>query len=75
VGGGGEYPVTKALVEANKRLRNHFSAARNEDGMEAAQVILILVLVVLVVIPVISLIANNLKNRATEVNQSISGLK
>lgn len=65
--------MTKALVEANKRLRNHFSAARNEDGMEAAQVILILVLVVLVLIPVLGAITNNLRSRASQVNSGISG--
>jgi len=63
--------VTKALVEANKRLREHFSAARNEDGMEAAQVILILVLVVVVLVPVISLIANALQTRGNELQTSI----
>lgn len=64
--------MTKALVEANKRLRAHFSAARNEDGMEAAQVILILVLVVLVLIPVITQVGSRLTQKGSEV---ISGIK
>ena len=63
--------MTKALVEANKRLRAHFSAARNEDGMEAAQVILILVLVVVVLVPVIRFISNALSTRGSEVQQSV----
>lgn len=64
--------MTKALVEANKRLRAHFSAARNEDGMEAAQVILILVLVVLVLIPVITSVGSRLTSKGSQV---ISGIQ
>jgi Flp pilus assembly pilin Flp len=58
-----------------QKIRNHMSAvSRNEDGMEAAQVILILVLVVLGLIPVIMTITNSLKSKGTEINNGITGI-
>lgn len=63
--------MTKALVEANKRIREHFSAARNEDGMEAAQVILILIFVVIIIIPVVRLVANALASKASDAESAI----
>lgn len=65
--------MTKTLVEANKRIREHFSAARNEDGMEAAQVILILILVVLVLVPAITFIGRQLGSRGSQMGSSVTG--
>jgi Flp pilus assembly pilin Flp len=45
--------------------------SRNEDGMEAAQVILILALVVLGLIPVIATITDNLEKKGKLVNDGI----
>jgi Flp pilus assembly pilin Flp len=56
-----------------QKIRAHMAAARNEDGMEAAQVILILVLVVLGLIPIIKMITDKLKAKGTEVGASIDG--
>jgi Flp pilus assembly pilin Flp len=58
-----------------EKIRNHMSGvSRNEDGMEAAQVILILVLVVLGLIPVIMTITNSLKGKGDEIDKGITGI-
>jgi Flp pilus assembly pilin Flp len=55
-----------------QKIRNHMSGvSRNEDGMEAAQVILILALVVLGLIPVIATITDNLEKKGKLVNDGI----
>ncbi len=50
----------RTLVAMKRRLHQHLSGLSNENGMEAAQVILILVIVVITIIPVIAAIANAL---------------
>jgi Flp pilus assembly pilin Flp len=47
----------------------------DENGMEAAQVILILAIVVVVLIPVITLIVNALKSQGTKVVSGINGIQ
>jgi Flp pilus assembly pilin Flp len=47
----------------------------DENGMEAAQVILILAIVVVVLIPVITLIVNALKAQGTKVVSGINGIQ
>lgn len=68
------------MMEKMKNLKNSIinrvSALRSdENGMEAAQVILILVIVVVVLIPVITTITNALKTRGNEVVNGINGVK
>lgn len=64
--------MSKAKTGVQK-IRAHMNNMRNEDGMEAAQVILILVLVVVGLIPVITIIRNSLVTKAEEVNTGITG--
>jgi Flp pilus assembly pilin Flp len=56
------------------KLRSKFSSRRDEKGMEAAQVILILVVVVLVLIPVVSQIAKSVSSRGSLANDSITNV-
>lgn len=64
--------MSKAKTGVQK-IRAHMDSMRNEDGMEAAQVILILVLVVVGLIPVITIIRDSLVDKADEVNDGITG--
>ena len=63
--------MSKALTAVEK-IRRHMAAGR-EEGMEAAQVILILVLVVIGLVPVLLIIKDSLVDRANEVDDSING--
>lgn len=64
--------MTKKMKTAVAKIRAHMANLDNENGMEAAQVILILVLVVIVLIPVVKKIADALSTRGTEVTNSIN---
>jgi len=66
--------MTKAKTGVQK-IRAHMTNLHNEDGMEAAQLILILVIVVVILIPVIMSIANRLRARGTEIEQGIDNIK
>ena len=60
-----------------KKIKDAFSNRMNtlredENGMEAAQVILILVIVVVVIIPVIYAIVNSLKDQGSKINTEIN---
>lgn len=57
------------------KIKSYMNAAREEDGMEAAQVILILVIVVLGLIPVITLIRNAVADRGEEAYNGINNLE
>lgn len=57
------------------KIKSHMNSMRNEDGMEAAQVILILVIVVLGLIPVITIIRNAVAERGSEAYTGIGGLE
>lgn len=53
-------------------IRSRFSAlSKDEEGMEAAQVILILMLVIVGLFPIISTIKNNLATKASSANNQI----
>ena len=60
---------------AVNKVRAHMAAMRNEEGMEAAQVILILLIVVIGLIPVIVLIRNSIEERGQDVNDGIKDLE
>ena len=62
------------VIKVINKLRAKFSLLRNETGMEAAQVILILVVVVLILIPVVSTIAKSVASRGSEANTSITNV-
>lgn len=58
-----------AVASRSAALRN------DENGMEAAQVILILAVVVVVLLPVIGFIVTALKNQGTKVTNGINGVQ
>lgn len=58
-----------------QKFRAHMAAiARNEDGMEAAQVILILIVVVGLIALIKTQIIDRLSDRAEEVGAGIDGI-
>lgn len=59
---------------SKSKIRSRIARLANEDGMEAAQVILILIVVVIVLIPVIKMISDALRTRGSAVNQSIANI-
>ena len=55
-------------------VKDRYAALRaSEDGMEAAQVILILAVVVVVLIPVISMIVGALQGQGEKITNNING--
>lgn len=62
--------MSKSMTAVEK-IKAHL-AGRGEEGMEAAQVILILVLVVIGLVPVLIMIKNSLAERADQVDKSIN---
>lgn len=60
------------VKKAYAAIRGRFNAlSRDEQGMEAAQVILILMLVIVGLFPIINTIKNNLATKASSANTQI----